>query len=344
MSTIILNLPDVKTVPNDRPSQCRHCGSPVLQSWGTYRKPVRDSQEQQVVARRYHCVECGRTFRHYPSGVSSADQTARLVHLAALMWALGLSLRQVVLILAAFGVKLSRMSVWRDGQQIGTMLKQRRQLRVVPVLGVDGAWLRAKGANSGVMVAVDLGRGEPVDLAVIEEDDVEAVREWLQDLVQELGVEVLVTDDRNNYRPLAQELGLAHQICRFHTRRWVGRTLRQLRPVLSEKWQGVVDEVDQIVEAMSAQGAARLAELWEQIPDRHPGKGQQATALWRLRRLMVRLSDHWTKYRLYQLRDDVPSTNNGTERSIGNLKVRSRSVRGFKTDAGIETMFQLCGA
>jgi len=57
-----------------------------------------------------------------------ADQTARLVHLAALMWALGLSLRQVVLILAAFGVKLSRMSVWRDGQQIGAVMKQRRQV------------------------------------------------------------------------------------------------------------------------------------------------------------------------------------------------------------------------
>lgn len=344
MATILLSLPDVKTEPTGRPEKCRYCGSTVLQGWGNYRKPVRDSQEKVVMTHRFFCTDCGHTFRHYPSGVSSADQTARLVRLAALMWALGLSLRQVVMIMAAFGVKLSRMSVWRDGQQIGAIMKKIRQRRVVPVLGVDGAWLRAKGAKTGVMVAVDLGRGEPIDLAVIEEGDVDAVRKWLEDLVSQLGVEVLVTDDLNSYRPLVKELGLEHQICRFHSRRWIGRTLRELSPMLDSKWQEVVDQVDEIVEAMPAEGAERLCALWEKIPERHPGKGKQATALWRLRRMMIRLSDHWEKYRLYQERADVPSTNNGTERSIGNLKIRSRSIRGFKTDAGIETMFQLCGA
>jgi hypothetical protein len=35
---------------------------------------------------------------------------------------------------------------------------------------------------------------------------------------------------------VAEKLGLEHQICQFHVRRWVGRTLRELRETVPKEW------------------------------------------------------------------------------------------------------------
>jgi transposase len=343
MPDIVLSFPDVKQVPGDRPAQCPHCGTAVLQGWGYLPKPVRDQFLREVAVRRYCCVECGQTFRHYPDGVTRADQTTRISKLAAILWAFGMSYRQAAAVMCAFGVQLSRSSIWRDVQALGEAVRRRRRERPVRILGVDGAWLRAQGEKRGVVVAVDLGTGEPVALEVVEEHDVEAVCAWLSELVEALGVEVMVTDDLGSYRQLASDLGVDHQVCRFHMRRWVGRTLRSLRKKLGKDKIPLLDQVGQIVADMPADGDRQLFDLWRQTPARPPQAGTQATALYQLRRLLIRLSENWHRYRLYAERSDVPATNNGTERAIGKLKVRSTSVRGYKSEAGIQAAFQLCG-
>ena len=343
MPDIVLSLPDVKQVPGDRPAECPHCGSGVLQGWGYLPKPVRDQFLREVAVRRYCCVECGQTFRHYPDGVTRADQTTRISKLAAILWAFGMSYRQAAAVMCAFGVQLSRSSIWRDVQALGEAVRSRRRERPVRILGVDGAWLRAQGEKRGIVVAVDLGTGEPVALEVVEEHDVEGVRAWLGELVEALGVEVIVTDDLGNYRQLATDLGVHHQVCRFHTRRWVGRTLRSLGKKLGREKMQLLEQVDQIVADMPTDGDRQLFDLWRQTPARPPKAGKQATALYQLRRLLIRLSENWHRYRLYAERSDVPATNNGTERAIGKLKVRSSSVRGYKSEAGIQAAFQLCG-
>ena len=343
MADIVLRLPDVKQVPENRPKRCPHCGADVLQGWGYLPKPVRDQFLREVAVRRYCCVECGQTFRHYPDGVGRADQTTRISKLAAILWAFGMSYRQAAAVMCAFGVQLSRSSIWRDVQALSEAVRRRRRQRSVRILGVDGAWLRAQGEKRGVVVAVDLGTGEPVALEVVEEHDVEAVCAWLGELVEELGVEVIVTDDLGSYRQMAIDLNVDHQVCRFHMRRWVGRALRNLRTKLGEDQIPLLDRVGQIVADMPADGDRQLFDLWRQIPARAPQAGKQATALYQLRQLLIRLSEQWHRYRLYAERSDVPATNNGTERAIGQLKVRSSSVRGYKSEVGIQAAFQLCG-
>ena len=64
----------------------------------------------------------------------------------------------------------------------------------------------------------------------------------------------------------------------------------------------------------------------------------------RLQKLLLRLSDNWSSYRLFLEDDDVPATNNATERTIGRWRVRSRSVRGFKTWSGLANAFTLCNS
>jgi hypothetical protein len=52
----------------------------------------------------------------------------------------------------------------------------------------------------------------------------------------------------------------------------------------------------------------------------------------------------WSSYRLFLEQVGVPATNNATERTIGQWRIRSRSVRGFKTWSGLVSAFTLCNA
>ena len=71
---------------------------------------------------------------------------------------------------------------------------------------------------------------------------------------------------------------------------------------------------------------------------------EQMTALEQLRHLLIRLSEHWSRYRVFDWQPDVPWTNNGTEQVIGRMKVRSKSVRGYKTESGMLAGLMLSGS
>lgn len=341
MAIITLRLTPVNTHPEDRPRGCRHCGSAVLQKWGTVTKPVRDSQLEHVIVQRYYCTQCRRTFRHYPQGIERADQSQRLQQLAALCWQFGFSTRNVSGLFNAFRVALAHMSVWRDVQKRATGLRQqsRPPLRV---LGLDGAYGRVAGQVHAVTVAVDPGNGQLISLAQVDEHSVEPILAWLKPLVVELGIEVLVTDDLAEWAHVAEQLGVQQQICHFHLIRWVERALRELQGELDAEWVWVVERIRQLVRQLPATGQAELFALYEQLPAERKVRRARASPLYRLRRLVLRLSEHWGKYRLYQERSDVPRTNNRTEQTIGRWRTRSRSVRGFKSAPGFQSAFWVC--
>jgi transposase-like protein len=336
MSIVVLQLPEVKSSRADRPSKCPYCGGDIFQRWGQVQKPLCDSQIKVVSVYRYRCTRCRRTFRHYPAGVDRASQSLRLRQLASLSWVLGLSYRGVVGVFAAFGVELARMSAWRDVQEQAGQRKKQAQWEQVRVLGLDGAYVRGWGGTQAVLVAVDLGNGQPVALGAVDEKDPQAVKKFLEPLVQRLGVSVVVTDDLASYKKVTEQLGLEQQICQFHLRRWVGRTLWELEPQLPPEWQKVVNEVKQLVTDLPVQGDKRLLELYRQIPESRQGRmNEPYSPLDQLRHLLVRLMTDWAKYRTFFWQAGVPWTNNGTEQAIGRMKLRARTVRGYKTETGM---------
>lgn len=342
MAIITLRLTAVNSQPTDRPSSCRHCGHSILQKWGTVIKPVRDSQIRQVLVHRYYCTQCHRTFRNYPPGIERADQSLRLQQLAALCWQFGFSTRQVSGLFNAFGISLAHMSVWRDVQKRATELCQNRPRPPMRVLGLDGVYGRVVGRPHSVTVAVDPGNGQLISLAVIDEHTVDQVVAWLKPLVAELGIEVLVTDDLAESAQVAEQLGLQHQVCHFHLRRWVGRALRELHGGIQTEWDWVLERLHELVKELPASGQKELFALYEKLPAERKARGARASPMYRLRQLVLRLSEHWDRYRLYQERSDVPRTNNRTEQAIGRWRTRSRSVRGFKSAAGLQSAFWVC--
>lgn len=335
MAIVVLRLPDVKGESQERPQRCPHCAGTTFQRWGQVRKPVKDVKVEAVQVYRYRCCHCRHTFRHYPEGVGRADQTERLKQFASLCWVLGLSYRHASLILSGWEVRLAHMSIWRDVQEQAQQRCRPSASKRVRVLGLDGAYVRGWGGTQPVLIGVDLGDGQVVALGMVDEAKPAAVQRWLAGLVQQLGVSVIVTDDLFSYRVVAERLGLGHQVCQFHVRRWVGRTLRQMRQTVPKDWLWVLEEVEQLIEGLPPQADQRLYALWRQVRVPRSGRDQKHSALDQLRTLLVRLSERWHSYCTFQHEPAVPWTNNATEQAIGRMKMRARTVRGYKTWPGM---------
>jgi hypothetical protein len=54
-------------------------------------------------------------------------------------------------------------------------------------------------------------------------------------LVKLLGVSVIVTDDLVHYKTVIDKLDVKRHICQFHVRRWMRRTLEELRETMPEE-------------------------------------------------------------------------------------------------------------
>jgi hypothetical protein len=183
-----------------------------------------------------------------------------------------------------------------------------------------------------------------VTVGYVDEKDPQAVRRFLQPLVQRLGVSVIVTDDLASYKVAARALDLEQQVCQFHVRRWVGKALHDLRTQLPVEWQGVLDQVQSCVDELPAQGEKRLWQLYRQIPVNRQGRrSEEMTSLEVLRHLIGRLAEDWARYRVFDWQKDVPWTNNLTEQVIGKMKMRARTVRGYKTWPGMASGLMTAG-
>jgi transposase-like protein len=344
MSIVTLHLPEVKACETSRPTQCSICKGETFQRWGGAIRKVRDPHIHEVLVYRYRCCTCHHTFRHDPVGISQASQTERMRALAAIGWILGLSYRGLARFLSGFGVALSRMSGWRDVQAWARQLERQKHWKPVRVLGLDGAYVRGWGKIQPVLVAVDLGTGQPVTVGYVDEKDPQAVKKFLEPLVQRLGVSVIVTDDLMAYRRVADQLGLEQQVCQFHLRRWVGRLLHELKQTVPAEWVWVVEETQTMVKELPIQGDRRLLQLWRQIPATRQGRnGSELSPLDQLRFLLVRLAENWARYRVFDWQPDVPWTNNPTEQVIGKMKMRARTVRGYKTWPGMVSGLMVAG-
>ena len=329
MSIVILQLPEVKSKEEKRPEKCPYCSGETFQRWGSRVRKIKDPQIREVKVYRYRCCKCKRTFRHNPEGITRAQQSERMKKLATVIWSRGASHRGASLILTAFGILLSHMSNWRDVQDEGDHIKGQLKWKSTRIAGVDGAWLN----GDGIMVAVDMGNGQLISVGEIDEKDATAVREWLSDLKNEHEITAVVTDDLSIYRTITKDLGLEHQVCQFHVRRWVGQAVHQLMGKLPEEWLWILEEIKRIMEDMPPDSAKRLLELYKQLPGdlKH---GKERTPTDELRHLLIRLSESWDRYTTFFYDAAIPWTNNLSEQMIGKMKMRARTVRGYKSPTG----------
>ena len=212
----------VKTFPDESPHACKRCGSPIPNLRRTTDNSVTDLYIENVTAVHCRLSDCGSAFRHCPEGIDLGGQTQRMRGWAALAWALGLSPRSASRLLAAFGVSVSRMSVWRDIQEAGRNARRKQAGGArgrATVTGEDETVGRVKGEKTVVGAVTDAETGQVLGLEVLVERDSDGFMEWLCDFARDYGVEAMAADDLNTCKPAVERLGIDHQICTAQARK-----------------------------------------------------------------------------------------------------------------------------
>ena len=315
---IRLVVPQVKAAPVARPPSCPRCQSPLMHQHQRVGKAIIDTQIHQVVALRYRCLGCGRTFRHYPEGVCAYRQSQRLMGLAALLWALGLSMSATSHVLHALEAGIHKSSVLRDVHRAGLRLQDRKVVGRVRVLGADETVMGIRGQATLLGFVTDAQTGKTVGVDLLLTADSRAFLRWLRPYVERLGVEVLVSDDLNTYKPVVEALGLEHQVCLAHVRKWVTLRLQKIAG-----WEEEKALIRQLMQELPSHGGWVLLSLERSVRRSPP-----------LRRLVVDLLQRWPALLCHRRRQGVPSTNNRTEQAIAKSKMRYKTVRGYKSVSG----------
>lgn len=348
---IRLVIPTVNTQPTDRPQAGVYCGDWHLHRHATVTKPLRDHRQTEVTVERYRCVGCGRTFRHYPDGVTARDQSQRTVVLAALLYGLGLSCHAAAHVLGALGVEVCGMTVWRDAQAAGEALRRTRPAGQVHVLGVDETVYRVKGKEIIVGMVTDGQRGLTLDFDILDATDSTTFERWLAPYVRQYGVAVLVSDEHASYGVVAAHLGLEQQLCLTHVRKALTKRSKAILAQARQAWHDPqqieqlareLAQIRRLVRELPAAGGRQLERLHRRYLNAPPpGKGEQATVAYRMRLLTLELWEHWSKLRLYLRQPELhlDGTNNGTvprgHPAIGKSKVRYKTMRGHKSLNGL---------
>lgn len=257
---------------------------------GTLSKPIKDYRLSELIAHRYKCLSCKTTFRHYPAGITNKDQSQRTVVLAALMYGLGLSCSAASHLLGALGVDLGQMSVWRDAQEAGEALRRKRPVGKVRVLGADETVYKVKGEKVVVGFVVDGVSGRTLGFEVLFEGDAEAFEEWLKPYVQELGAEVLVSDDNDSYGVAAAGLGVEQQLCVAHVRNYVKRRSKSILKQAEGEWgsqdqkyKKLEEDLERLkgeLKELPEEGGERIGRIHrEYLWARPPDPGESASGL-----------------------------------------------------------------
>ena len=362
---IKVQLPKVEPEHYDWPTKCPYesCGGRRFKAHGTKGegKAIRDLQIGEVVAHRRRCLQCGRTFRVYPRGVSHNQQSRRLEGMSVLLYVLGLSYGGVEDFLDALGVALSKTTVYENVQAAGIASRQRQREELASgrkrrVIGSDGTYMKVKGVTVGVQVVVDDEDSDLLGLEIVVSENIEEVRELVQEVAEQVDAEVLVSDDHDTYKRVADDLDLEHQICRSHVKRNVDALVEELSEqaqrgeappegvaVSTAELTEDLQRLRQLVRERPADGEEQLAQLYHRYHTvRQPSPGEKHTLWQRVRMLITRLWDRWLRLTLDQRRDDLDGTNNSAERMIGWwAKERYRTMRGYKRDESIRNVVTL---
>ena len=225
------------------------------------------------------------------------------------------------------------------------------------VIGTDGTDGKVKGVKVGLQVVVDDATDDLLGLDLIVSERAEEVIDLVRDIATQVEAEVLITDDRDSYKGVADDIGLDHQICRSHVKRNVDELAQSLHDQLKQQEPlppGVSSSPEQIdldrqtlqrlVRERPADAPQQLERLYPRYQAAPPPtrKGQRHTVWYRMRMLVPRLWERWQRLTLDQHRPDLDGTNNSSERVMGWwIKERYRTMRGYKRPESIRNVVTL---
>jgi len=275
-----------------------------------------------------------------------------------MLYLLGLSYGAVSLALESLGVPLSKTRVYEIVQATAARIPDLKREQVfqgvkTKALGGDLTSVKCAGQWLHLGLTVDSFSGLALTIDEVSEEDAKALKAWIEPIAASVGAVVLVTDDADGFKTVADELGLLHQVCKSHVKRNTETLLDELCPLVAKDSDGSLQAIGvdptQAVADLERLGAfvgSRLPEQGKDLEQLHrrylaaapPKKGEGATLAYRLRLLYLDRWNLWirlTRYRKWNAshsdQEQLDGTNNACERAIGWwIKERYRSMRGYK--------------
>ena len=369
-----LLLPRVVVTEFELPTECPYdkCRGRHFEPHQEVTKPVRDTMYEVVTARRYRCLRCKRTFRVYPRGITHDQTSQRVKGLAVMLYLLGLSYGAVSLALEGLGVTLSKTSVYVAVQAAAAKVAGMKRREVfadirTPALGSDVTSVRCKGEWLLLGLTVDDTTGLVLTVDRLSAEDADTLRDWLAPIAEAVDAKLLITDDADAFKPVADKLGVEHQVCKSHVKRNTEAFIDGLIPKVETDEDSSLADIgvtpEQAVDDLKRLGElilSRQPEEEKELEAMHrryaaadgPRPGEKASVAYRLRMLYLDRWSLWrrlTRYRTWRgpRGETVNGTNNGSERAIGWwIKERYRPMRGYKrplSAVNVSRLLAWCG-
>lgn len=352
--------PKVEPKEISEPGECMDagCGSKEVQMPHPVEQALRDTMPQPVEVHRYRGLKCGRTFRGYPKGVSKAQTSDRVKGLAVLLYLVGRSYGAVSLAMESLGVARSKTEVYTTVQAAARRIPEMKQEQVfggMKTKAGGGALPSVKCAGKGLHlgIAVDALSGLALTIDQLGAEDAKALKEWREPIAKSVGAQVLVTDDADALKTVAEELGLEHQVCKSHVKRNTQDLIDELCPKAATEADGSLSacgvnpgQAEADLKRLGELIVSRKPEEVTQLRERHPRylkaapprKGERASLASRLRGLFLDRYTLWSRLTGYRKWNEhhedlehLDGTTNACERAIGWwIKERYRRMRGYK--------------
>jgi transposase-like protein len=289
-----------------------------------------------------------------------------------MLYTLGLSYGATSLALEALGVYMCKTSVYEAVQAAAEKVPGMKRHEVfagvqTPALGGDLTSVKCNGEWLPLGLAVDDTTGLVLTVDALSAEDAETVKGWLGPVAAAVDAELLVSDDADAFKAVANDLGLEHQVCKGHVTRNTEAFIESMQPRVESDEDGSLAAIG-VTPEQALQDLKRLGELilsrqpeeeskLERMHGRYtsaapPGRGEKATTAYRLRLMYLDRWNLWrplTRYRTWQgpQGETVDGTNNGCERAIGWwVKERYRTMRGYKrlkSAVNISRLLAWCG-
>jgi transposase-like protein len=289
-----------------------------------------------------------------------------------MLYLLGLSYGATSLALEALGVYMSKTSVYEAVQAAAEKVPGMKRHEVfsglqTSALGGDLTSVKCSGEWLPLGLAVDDTTGLVLTVDALPAEDADTVKQWLEPVAKAVDARLLVSDDADAFKSVANDLGLEHQVCKGHVKRNTEAFIESMASKVESDEDGSLAAIG-VTPEQALQDLIRLGELifsrhpeeekeLEEMHHRYtgaapPGPGEKATAAYRLRLMYLDRWNLWrrlTRYRTWlgPQGETVDGTNNGCERAIGWwVKERYRTMRGYKrpkSAVNVSRLLAWCG-
>jgi hypothetical protein len=260
------------------------------------------------------------------------------------------------LALEALGVWMCRSRVYAAVQEAasrGCDLKREQVFQGLrtPALGADLTTVKVKGEWLPLGITVDAISGLTLSVDALSAQDIKALKEWIEPIAQSVGAQVLVTDDADGFKTVADEVGVQHQVCKAHVKRNTEELIERNLPLVAtdadgslqaigvkpEQAEADLKRLGELVKSRPREQASELEAMHRRYLEAAPAKeGEHQSLAYRLRLLFLDRWNLWnrlTRYRSWKgpNGEKLDGTNKACERAIGWwIKERYRSMRGYK--------------